>query len=68
MALNHLMMSRRQALGLGAAALATLGLAACDSGEAPAPSGGSADEQAEESATPAPCASAASRRRCSSRP
>ncbi len=38
MALNDLMLSRRQALGLGAAALASLGLAACGDAEAPAPS------------------------------
>ena len=48
MALDHLMMSRRQALGLGAAALSALGLAACDTGEAPAPSGDSTSEQTEE--------------------
>lgn len=36
MALNDLMISRRHALGLGAAALSALALAACDS-EAPAP-------------------------------
>ena len=38
MALNDLMLSRRQALGFGAAALASLGLAACGDAEAPAPS------------------------------
>ena len=36
MALNDLMISRRRALGLGAATLSALALAACDS-EAPAP-------------------------------
>lgn len=35
MTTNDLMLSRRQALGLGAAALASLGLVACDSEEAP---------------------------------
>ncbi|MBM6816407.1 glutamate ABC transporter substrate-binding protein [Olsenella uli] len=45
MALNDLMLSRRQALGLGAAALASLGLAACGDAEAPAPS---ANEEATE--------------------
>ena len=39
MSLNDLMLSRRQILGLGATALATLGLAACDEAPAPAPSG-----------------------------
>ena len=39
MSLNDLMLSRRQVLGLGATALATLGLAACDEAPAPAPSG-----------------------------
>ena len=39
MSLNDLMLSRRQILGLGATALATLGLAACDETPAPAPSG-----------------------------
>lgn len=33
MTLNDLMLSRRQALGLGTAAVAALGLAACDSGD-----------------------------------
>lgn len=37
MSLNDLMLSRRQILGLGATALATLGLAACDEAPAPAP-------------------------------
>ena len=37
MALDDLMINRRQALGLGAATLAALGLAACDSSDAPAP-------------------------------
>lgn len=46
MSLNDLMLNRRQALGLGAAALASLGLAACDDAEAPAPS--SSDEEAVE--------------------
>ena len=46
MSLNDLMLNRRQALGLGAAALASLGLAACDGAEAPAPS--SSDEEAVE--------------------
>ncbi|MBM6675219.1 glutamate ABC transporter substrate-binding protein [Olsenella uli] len=45
MSLNDLMLSRRAALGLGAAALATFGLAACDDAEAPAPS---TDEEASE--------------------
>ena len=48
MTMNDLMLSRRQALGLGAAALASLGLAACDSGEAPAPSADSGEEASEE--------------------
>ena len=48
MSLNDLMLNRRQALGLGAAALASLGLAACDGAEAPAPS--SSDEEAVEEA------------------
>ena len=39
MSLNDFMLSRRQVLGLGATALATLGLAACDEAPAPAPSG-----------------------------
>ena len=34
---KNLLINRRQALGLGAAAMATLGLAACSSDEAPAP-------------------------------
>ena len=34
---KNLLIDRRQALGLGAAAVAAFGLAACDSGEAPAP-------------------------------
>ena len=38
MSISDLMLSRRRALGLGAATLATLGLVACDE-EAPAPSG-----------------------------
>lgn len=37
MSLNDFMLSRRQILGLGATALATLGLAACDEAPAPAP-------------------------------
>lgn len=37
MSLNDLMLNRRQALGLGAAALASLGLVACGDAEAPAP-------------------------------
>lgn len=37
MALDDLMINRRQALGLGATTLAALGLAACDSSDAPAP-------------------------------
>ena len=37
MSLNDLMLSRRQILGLGATALATLGLAACDEAPVPAP-------------------------------
>ena len=45
MSLNDLILSRRAALGLGAAALATFGLAACDDAEAPAPS---TDEEASE--------------------
>ena len=48
MTMNDLMLSRRQALGLGAAALASLGLAACDSGEAPAPATDSGEEASEE--------------------
>ena len=43
MTLNDLMLNRRQALGLGAAALASLGLVACGDAEAPAPS---TDEEA----------------------
>ena len=45
MSLNDLMLNRRQALGLGAAALASLGLVACGDAEAPAPS---TDEDASE--------------------
>lgn len=45
MSLNDLMLSRRSALGLGAAALASLGLVACGDAEAPAPS---TDEEASE--------------------
>lgn len=52
MSLNDLTLTRRQALGFGAAALAGLGLAACDS-EAPAASDdvSSTDEQASEEST-----------------
>ena len=46
MSLNDLMLSRRQILGLGATALATLGLAACD--EAPAPASEDDDATPEE--------------------
>ena len=45
MSLNDLMLNRRQALGLGAAALASLGLVACGDAEAPAPE---KDEEATE--------------------
>ena len=45
MSLNDLTLNRRQALGLGAAALASLGLVACGDAEAPAPS---TDEEASE--------------------
>ena len=45
MSLNDLMLGRRSALGLGAAALASLGLVACGDAEAPAPS---TDEEASE--------------------
>ena len=47
MTTNDLMLSRRQALGLGAAALASLGLVACDSEEAPTgtPTGEDASEE-----------------------
>ena len=45
MSLNDLMLNRRQALGLGAAALASLGLVACGDAEAPAPE---TDEEATE--------------------
>ncbi len=45
MSLNDLMLNRRQALGLGAAALASLGLVACSDAEAPAPE---TDEEATE--------------------
>ena len=45
MSLNDLMLSRRQALGLGVATLASLGLIACGDAEAPVPS---ADEEASE--------------------
>ena len=48
MTINDLMLSRRQALGLGAAAMATFGLVACDSEEAPAPSGGDSSEEGTE--------------------
>lgn len=48
MTINDLMLTRRSALGLGAAALASLGLAACDSGEAPAPAGDASEEASEE--------------------
>ena len=52
MSLNDLTLTRRQALGFGAAALAGLGLAACDS-EAPVASddASSTDEQASEEST-----------------
>lgn len=52
MSLNDLTLTRRQALGFGAAALAGLGLAACDS-EAPVTSddASSTDEQASEEST-----------------
>ncbi len=47
MTTNDFMLSRRQALGLGAAALASLGLVACDSEEAPTgtPTGEDASEE-----------------------
>lgn len=45
MSLNDLMLNRRQALGLGAAALASLGLVACGDAEAPAPT---AEEESSE--------------------
>ena len=45
MSLNDLMLNRRQALGLGAAAIASLGLVACGDAEAPAPE---TDEEATE--------------------
>ena len=45
MSLNDLMLNRRQALGLGVAALASLGLVACGDAEAPAPA---TDEEASE--------------------
>ena len=45
MSLNDFMLNRRQALGLGAAALASLGLVACGDAEAPAPE---TDEEATE--------------------
>lgn len=45
MSLNDLMLNRRQALGFGAAALASLGLVACGDAEAPAPE---TDEEATE--------------------
>ena len=48
MSLNDLMLNRRQALALGAAALSALGLAACDDAEAPAPS---PDDSGEDQAT-----------------
>ena len=48
MTINDLMLSRRQVLGLGAAAMATFGLVACDSEEAPAPSGDDSSEEATE--------------------
>ena len=48
MALNDLVLSRRRALGLGAATLAALGLAACDT-SAPTPSGDDASQASEES-------------------
>ena len=45
MSLNDLMLNRRQALGLGVATLASLGLVACGDAEAPAPA---TDEDASE--------------------
>ena len=45
MSLNDFMLNRRQALGLGVAALASLGLVACGDAEAPAPA---TDEEASE--------------------
>ena len=45
MSLNDLMLNRRQALGLGVATLASLGLVACGDAEAPAPA---TDEEASE--------------------
>ena len=47
MALNDLVLSRRRALGLGAATLSALALAACDA-EAPAPAGDDSSETPEE--------------------
>lgn len=47
MSLTDLMLSRRQALGFGAAALTALGLVACDGGEAPAPAGEETPEEAQ---------------------
>ena len=47
MSLNDLMLSRRKALGFGAAALATFGLAACDDAPAPAPEGEETPEEAQ---------------------
>ena len=47
MSLNDLMLNRRQALGLGAAALSALALVGCDDAEAPAPA--TDDDAGEES-------------------
>ena len=47
MSLTDLMLSRRQALGFGVAALAALSLAACDGGEAPVPAGEETPEEAQ---------------------
>ncbi|MCR8908604.1 glutamate ABC transporter substrate-binding protein [Thermophilibacter sp. ET337] len=47
MALNDLVLSRRRALGLGAATLSALAIAACDA-EAPAPEGDDSSETPEE--------------------
>lgn len=49
MSLNDLILSRRQALGLGAALAASLGLAACDA-EAPAPAADDSSTASEEAA------------------
>ena len=47
MSLTDLMLNRRQAIGFGAAALATFGLAACDDAVAPEPSGEETPEEAQ---------------------